>query len=69
MKLSSPKTVVNVLTAEIALVLYELEAELILVQHIRRVLNYEADTLGRLSRGASTAASLFSATCLRAPSK
>ena len=46
-ELSSPKTLVNALVAGIALVLDELEALLILVQHIQGVRNSEAEILGR----------------------
>ena len=69
MKLSSPKTGINALAAEISLVLDEVVAELILTHHIQGVLNSEADSLGTLSQGASTTASLVSATCLPVPSK
>ena len=55
MKLSSPKTV---------LVLDELEAELVLMQHIQGVLNSEADALCRLSQEVSILVSLVNATCL-----
>ena len=43
----------NVLAAEISLVLDELNAELILTQHTQGVLNFEVGALSRLSQGAS----------------
>ena len=64
LKLSSPKVLMNSLAAEIALVLDELRAELILTQHIQGVLRFEADALCRLLQGASIPASLVIATCL-----
>ena len=41
----------NTFAAEVSLILDELEAELILTQHIQGVLNFEADALSRLSQG------------------
>ena len=64
MKLSSSKTEMNVLTAEVVLVVDEFAAEFIRLEHIQDVVNFEADALGRLSHGASVPASLVSATCL-----
>ena len=40
MKISSPQLLMDALAAEIPLVLDELEAELILTQHLRRVLDF-----------------------------
>ena len=58
LKLSSPKLSNNALAAEIALVLDELEAELIPTQHIQVVLFYETDTVGGLSQETLIPASL-----------
>ena len=48
----------NAIAAAIALVLDELEAELILTQHIQDVLYFETDAFGDFSQESSIAASL-----------
>ena len=59
----------NALAAEIALVLGELEAELILTQQLQGVPHVETDASGRLSEEASIPASLVNATRFFATSK
>ena len=62
MKRFSPKVLMNVLAAEIALVVDELSTEHILTRHIQGVLKFEPDALSRLSQGAPIPASLVNAT-------
>ena len=57
----------NALAAEIALVLDELSAELILSQRIQGVLKFEADAVSTVLSGATLPASLVNATCLPVP--
>ena len=51
MALTSPNPLLNLLAAELALELEAVESELVLGEHLRGVLNAEADSLSRLSEG------------------
>ena len=69
MKLSSVKTLVNALTAAIALVLDELEAELILVQHIQHVQKSEAVLVADCRKKRQFPRHSSPPTCVVVPSK
>jgi hypothetical protein len=58
MKLASPSVIMNALAAEIALDLDELEIEVVTSRHVPGTLNFVADALSRLSKGAVVPESL-----------
>ena len=51
MKMASPRPLVNALAAEISLTLEELRADVLVGEHLRGILNVQADALSRLTEG------------------